>query len=229
MTPQELKDYVDAALRDRDHWTLLYFCAVPVIVAVSAYLMSYLTEKGKTTATKEDIGHITTQIESSKAAFSEQLEKLRVDLASRSHYSKVRYEREMKVFEDVWPKLCGLREAVRCLRPVMDTALQAGETEETRKKSRAIRVGEAYQALATTVEHNRPFYSAGVWKQLWTLLSLCWGETVDYRFTEQSDNWREYWEKAMKNTDSINEQVDKVCEAIRSRLTAFDEAQGVSE
>jgi len=225
MTPDELKNYVDAAIKQRDSFTLAYFIVVPIISIFGSFLVTYLKEKGKNAATKEDIGRITTEIEASKSHFTERLEHLRAELNSRAHYGKVRYEREMKVFEEVWPNLCALRETVLSLRPVMDSSLKEGETEESRKKQRAERFMDAYMALAKTVEHSRPFYPPSIWIELRTLLDLSWGEAVDFRFSDDRGRGRgDYWDKAMANSKAINEQVDKTCEAIRSRLTAFDEA-----
>jgi hypothetical protein len=159
MTPDQLKDYIDAAVKQRDSFTLAYFIVVPIISIFGSFIVtfarSYSTEKGKNAATKEDVGRITTEIEASRSHFSERLEHLRAELSSRAHYGKVRYEREMKVFEEVWPKLCTLRDAVLSLRPVIDFSLKPEETEEQRKKERAEQFFDAYMALRETVDHSR--------------------------------------------------------------------------
>lgn len=223
MTPDQLKDYVDIALKQRESANVIYFILVPVLSLLGGWLGSYLTEKGKNSATKEDVGRITTEIESSRAQFSERLEKVRFELSAKGYFSKLRYEREMKVFEELWPKLCSLRVAVLNLRPVMDTRLKPGETEEDRKKERTERFGDVYMKFAEAVEHSRPFYPPVIWQELKKLMKLCWGEAVDFRLKDQ---WREknYWDVAMDNSKAINEQVDTICEAIRTRLTAFDDA-----
>lgn len=169
------------------------------------------------------MGRITTEIEASKSHFTEKLEHLRAELSSRSHYGKVRYEREMKIFEEIWPNLCTLRDAVLSLRPVIDFGLKPEETEEERKQKRAERFFEAWIALRKTVDHSRPFYPPTIWAELRTLLDLTHGESVDYR-SSSDRNREDYWDKAMANSEAINKQVDKTCEAIRSRLTAFDDA-----
>ena len=225
MTPDELKVYVDSALQQRDSFTLVYVVAAHVLAIVTAFLYSYASEKAKNAATKEDIGVITTKIQASTAHFTERLEQLKADLGSRAHYGKVRYEREINVFEAVWPKLCELRVAVLSLRPVLDSGLKKGETAESRKTERATQYVDAYNALATTVEHSRPFYPPSIWSELQKLLKLSWDEAVDFRFADDSHEGKvAYWEKAIANATAINEQVDRTCEAIRSRLTAFDEA-----
>lgn len=101
MTPIEVKQLVDAAIMQRDGFNLIWLSLIPIISILGSLLASYLTEKGKSIATKEDIGQITRIVESSKTEFTDRLEHLRSDLASRSHYSKLRYERELKIYEDL--------------------------------------------------------------------------------------------------------------------------------
>ena len=94
---------------------------------VAAFLGNYLREKGKNAATKEDIARITAEVEGAKAKIaseveqararlSEELERIKADLAARTHFSKFRYEREMKLYEEIWPKLSELRSAAFTIR-----------------------------------------------------------------------------------------------------------------
>jgi len=112
----------------------------------------------------------------------------------------VSYEREMKIYEDVWPKLAHLREAVLSLRPIMDSSLKEGETTEDRKRERAIVYSTANNAFSKAVEHNRPFYPSEIWIELRKLLDLGWHEAVEYRFTDQSGDWGKCWDDAMNNS-----------------------------
>ncbi len=139
----------------------------------ACFLTAYLVEKGKNSATKEDVGRITAEVESAKALFSERLEHLRADLSSRAHYGKLQYEREMGVFETIWPRLCALRDAVLSLRPIMDSNTKQGETKELRMAGRIEVFKKAYEDLLTAVESSRPFYAPAIWKELKDLLTLC--------------------------------------------------------
>lgn len=222
LTPEALKAYVEGALSQRQSFDLLYFIGVPILAALAVALTNYLQEKGKNRATKEDIGKITTEIESSKAVFSERLEGLKADLSARGQFSKARYEHEMKVFEEIWPKLCAVRDAALSLRPVMDSSLAEGETQESRKQTRLGKLSEAYGEFARGVEHSRPFYPAEIWKELRALLDLFYKEGVEYQILDMQRDWQKYWDSAQANAKAISEQIDKICEAIRSRLTKFD-------
>src|SRR5664279_4292154 len=94
MTPEQLQQYVDAALRQRDQFHLVFYPLTVVLSIGGAWLFSYAREKGKNLATKEDISAIT------KAQ-----EEIRNELANRSHFSRVRYDREMEIYKKVWPVL----------------------------------------------------------------------------------------------------------------------------
>ena len=211
MTPEQLQQYVDAALKQRDQFNLVFYPLTIVLSIGGAWLISYIREKGKNLATKEDISEITTKVESIKA-----------DLGAKQHFSQIRYEREVKVFEEIWPKLCELQEAVLALRPVMDSSLQEGETAESRKLQRADKFTIAFSDFRTAIKRNRPFYPPIIWDELGKVLQLCWGEATEFSMYFDERKPRDYWEKAMDNAKAINEQIDKTCEAIRTRLSKFD-------
>lgn len=215
MTPDQLQQYVEGALKQRDQFSLVFYPLVVLLSVGGAWLFAYLREKGKNHATKEDVAALTRTVESIKA-----------DLSVKQHFSQVRYERELKVYEELWPKLCDLQAAVLSLRPVFDWGPGVGRTEEDEKKERSKRFMEAHRSFLIAVNHGRPFYSSGVWEQLQRLTKLCWGEAVDWGLF--SPYWRDrqgkmdYWDEAKKNAESINTQIDVVCEAIRTRLSQFD-------
>jgi len=221
MTADLLREYIDAALSKRDQWIFALWFVTPFISLVAGFLGSYLGEKGKNRATKEDVGKITEEIERSRTIYSEQMERLKAELASRSYYSKARYEREMKIYEELWPKLCALKEAVLSLRPVMEAAPEAGETKEQRDEKRRQAYLKAVRAAWESVEHNRPFYPPELWQELRKLLDLCWHEAVGWRRGDNS-RFRDYWEEAIQNSKAINDQVDAISDSIRGRLTKFD-------
>jgi hypothetical protein len=221
MTPDDLKHYVDQALSNRHQWALIYWILVPVISIGGSWLISYLKEKGKNAATKEDVGEITRKIESSKSFYGERLEQLKTELAARSHYSKVRYEREMEIFKEVSPKLHALRVAVAGLRPPQDPRLSPGQTQEERNRERLKLFNSAHFEFMQTIEINRPFYPPEIWKELMALRNLCWIEATEFSLFDPKSQ-QDYWVQAYENTDAIEKQVVKVYDAMRTRLTEFD-------
>jgi hypothetical protein len=220
MTPDQLKQYVDGVIHSRDTLTWICFIAIPIISIGGALLVSYFTEKGKNLATKEDIEHITDKVEAVKSQYAGELEKLRSELASKTHFSKVRYEREVSVFDEIWPKLHDLTTAVLSLRPVMDSALAEGETQESRRRDRITKYADAYRELLRAIDRKRPFYPESVWTELRRLIDLTWSEAIDYRSIDRH-RFDDYT-KAEANAKAIKEKTDVICEAIRERLAKFD-------
>ena len=104
----------------------------------------------------------------------------------------------------------------------MDSSLAEGETPESRKQSRLQALSDAYRELAGAIEHNRPFYTADIWKELRALLDLFYKEGIEYQFGDMRRDWQKYWDDAQANAKAIAEQTDKICEAVRTRLTKFD-------
>ena len=84
------------------------------------YIPSFVAEKAKNLATKQDIGAITHEIESVKTLYTREIELLRAALGSRSHIHQVRYQREFDILQEVTEKVVELRNAVLSLRPIRE-------------------------------------------------------------------------------------------------------------
>jgi hypothetical protein len=217
MTPEQLQQYVDAALKQRDQFDLVFYPLIIILSIGGAWLISYLREKGKNLATKEDVSEITQKVES-----------IKTDLAAKQHFSQIRYERELGVYEDLWPKLCDLQAAVISLRPILEFVPDHADEKEQATVEKKKCFWEAHNSLFKVVNHERPFYSSEVWEELDKLINLCWGEAVEWGICSNIINMRarenreDYYEKSIKNADAIKKQIDKICEAIRKRLNKFD-------
>ena len=77
MTPNEFKEIIDSALNQASWikwWHLLLWM---ILSAIGGYLGSFINEKGKNLATKEDIGRITNEIEKVKSIYTKEIEAMR--------------------------------------------------------------------------------------------------------------------------------------------------------
>lgn len=215
MTPEQLQQYVDAALKQRDQFNLVLYPLTIVLSVGGAWLISYLREKGKNLATKEDVSEITTKVESIKA-----------ELGAKQYFSQIRYERELKVYEELWPKLCDLESIVLELRSGI--GFSNGTDEEQEKFKQKQKFMEAYGLFLIAVSHSRPFYPKEVWEELNKLIKFCWGEAVEWglfsnpALMHARENREGYYEKAQKNAEAIKIQIETLCEVIRTRLSKFD-------
>ena len=91
MTPEQLQQYVDTALKQRERFNLVFYLLTIVLSIGGSWLISYVREKGKNLATKEDIAEITQKVES-----------IKTDLAGKQHFSRLRYEREIELYREIW-------------------------------------------------------------------------------------------------------------------------------
>jgi hypothetical protein len=146
--------------------------------------------------------------------------RIKAAIENKQHFSRVRYERELKVYEELWPKLCQLQVAAGSLRPKAEWELAKDETEESRSQIRCKRFDDAFWPLLNEIDNARPFYSDEIWNEIGKLMKLCWGEAVEYALVKDRD--KNYWDNAHKNADAIGKQIDTICEAIRTRLSKFD-------
>ncbi|MDX8127844.1 hypothetical protein QLH52_11175 [Methylomonas sp. OY6] len=67
------------------------------ILMFGKYLRSYLAEKGKNAASKEDIEHLTKSVESVKHEYTAQIERLKSELQDELHV----IERRRRIYEEI--------------------------------------------------------------------------------------------------------------------------------
>ncbi len=198
MTPEQLQQYVDAALKQRDQFNLVFYPLTIVLSVGGAWLISYVGQKGKNLATKEDIRAIT------KAQ-----EEIRNELANRSHFSRARYDREMEVFQKVWPKLMSFFQATYLSEDITPTTTQN-------------RYAEARDEVIMVIRENIPFFAKEIRQEVLAFQLLC----EEHRLYETLLRRRDLTSEEMKNYsvshNKIKAQLDKVEEAIRNRLSKFD-------
>lgn len=208
------------------HWILEVATAFGVFVLAllaTRYLPSYIKEKGKNLATKEDIASITNEIEKVRSQYAENIEALKASLGSRTHMHQVRYEREFEILLGLTEKLVELRDAATTLRPVSEY-VNPEETDADRKKRRLTRYQEASRALYLFSESRRPFFPEDIYDALQVVDRKAWSEVVQYNrrspFGEHADP--NYWDNAEKNAAEITSAVDSVLEKIRHRVRLWE-------
>lgn len=176
----------------------------------AALLVAYLREKGRNQAAKEDIATITAEVERVKREHA-------ALLAQTTLVNAKQYEIELEAYREVWSTLLPVHKAVLALRPIFDY-VKEGETPDERQKARLKAFGDTFNPFSHKVWEHKPFYPADVYSELNELLRLMHSEAVDYQHGDPHQH-REYWREAQANSKAIATQTDKVCEAIRNRLS----------
>src|ERR1035437_3300492 len=122
---------------------------------IGAFLGAYLRQKGKDFAIKESIAKIT-RIQ----------EEIRAELANHSHFSRARYDREMEIYQKVWPKLMNFYE-------VMVLGSNADPNS-------GLAYHKATNEVIDAVRENRPFFPKEIRQEVLAFQGLC----ENQRFSE---------------------------------------------
>lgn len=128
MTPENLKEVLEKIINNKFEYYELYLfisIAITVIVSIiSSFVISYLKEKGKNLATKEDISDITTKIENIKQENVKEIENIKqnnqknFDLFQKQnelHFSELkntkdRYNsKQFEIYNTLWTSLIELK------------------------------------------------------------------------------------------------------------------------
>jgi len=205
--------------------------ALVVVYALAAFLVglivrdffpSYVREKAKNLATKEDIRDITREIESVKNDYAHQLELVRATLQSRGRVLEVRYENEFGILLELSELLVNLRDAASSLRPIADYTTP-GETEEDRKRKRLRAYDDASHALYKFAEVRRPFFPDEIHKGIHELLRIARMEAVEYAYNRpEGEKFMEYWDNAQKNAEKIKDLSESALGTIRERTQVWE-------
>ena len=213
MTPDQLKDYVDGILKQRDSLMLLYFVAVPILSFLAAFIGPYLREKGKNVATREDIADITRKVENIKQEFTKGVERLKADLDRTTHVSKQQFDVEFAIYRDIWEKLVTVRQRFFALNPYISELLPAQAGQERRQR-RIEEFNSAYGDFISTVDRNQPFYSDEVYTALSAIIEVCIDEKVESEIPPQPN----YWQRVSNNKQKLLKSIDTACKSIRARF-----------
>lgn len=208
-----------------------YSCNVMIQAVVTAgvtvlgwSVASYLKEKGKYLATKQDIAGITRQIEAVKTEHAEKLEALKSQLNAKFHAHTVRFEKEFKALEEIWGKLLKLRNTAMKLRPPGESYANEERTKDEEKKKRFNEYREAFDAFWAVLYPNQPFLPPEIFSCLDDLLSTIWKEassfknSIDRGIHPTKAEVIAGWNEAQDNIELIIEKTNTVCAMIRRRI-----------
>ncbi len=184
-----------------------------VITAIVWYFASYIKEKGKNLATKEDVDEITDKIESVKTTYAQKIEGLKSQLNAKFHAQTVRFEKEFKVYEEVWGALLELRNATVHLRI-------AGKEDPDERMNR---YRKAFDNFYPVLYGSKPFIPQEIFSSLEDLLRVIFSEASNQQRLASEGNlpdkiWIEMMDRSEHNIELILEKVDIACEYIRQAI-----------
>ncbi len=212
------------AIQSMDHLSIGLFQAIITILVW--YIASYVKEKGKNLATKEDIHEITRQIESAKMEYAKELEGIKSQLNAKFHAQTVRYEKELQIYEDIWKTQVELRNAAVKLRPPGDFYSNGDNSSEQEKQTRFELYSDSFNAFFLAFYANKPFIHSNVLSCLADLTDLIVSEASEFKKRLDfeigpTDDTHYYWKEAQNNIDLIMKKTDTICDKIRQRIESF--------
>lgn len=113
MTPEALKDIVESVINQKFQYYHWYLFGAIFISVLIAYFISYLKEKGKNLATKEDIEEITNKVESVKQEYKKEFDLIQKQ--NDAHFSELknikdRYNsKQFEIYNNLWVSLIELK------------------------------------------------------------------------------------------------------------------------
>ncbi len=104
MNPDEIKEIINNALNQISFFKWWHYLLWIFVTAIGAYIGTYLREKGKNIATKEDIGRITDEIEKIKSIYAKEIEEVREKQQLKLAAIEKRLEAHQKAYS-LWRNL----------------------------------------------------------------------------------------------------------------------------
>ena len=201
--------------------TIYVFVALILGFVIRHALSSYLTEKGKNLATKEDINQITHIVESIKADFSKDLELLKWQLTKKANIHRIVAEREIQAVSAIGEGLWDLRIATTSLRPVFDRTPSDIQKKKEVFESRFAHWAEKHDAFLAVVEKHRLFLPAPIYSRLAEIKTLAVKEGVSFEtelrhFFDDGFSFEQY-EKARENTAQLMDAIEELSSVIIQR------------
>jgi hypothetical protein len=171
---------------------------------------SYLSEKGKNEAIKEDLEEINRKLESIKTCFSK-----------KGTLFKLQAEKEFEVYSKIWELITDLKPSLERLRPIFDYTVP-DENKREKWSNRYKEVVQKVQNLQSEIEKHRPFYPQSLHIQLRELINKVHEEVIDFEFSldeKQEKMSREGYKRGRENLAKITKHLDEVCEIMRTRIS----------
>jgi len=143
---------------------------------------SYLSEKGKNEAIKEDLDEINRKIESIRNEYTTHTELLKWQLSKKGNLHKLQAEKEFEVYSKIWDLVTELRFSLEKLRPSFDY-IEPNESKREKWLGRYREVVQKVQNLQSEIEKHRPFYPHDLYLQLRELINKVSEEVLDFEFS----------------------------------------------
>ncbi len=150
------------------------------------------------------------------------MEELKSSLSKEQFIHKLQFEKEFKIYEELWKKLVDLKEATEKIIPI-NGYREPGKDDAEIDKERAQIVAEAYSEVRKIINYNKPFYDEKVYENTEKILSQSFRQVLAVRYPNRDES--KHFEKAEERIEEIFAVIYKVEVAIRERILNIGKAR----
>jgi hypothetical protein len=209
MTPEQVETAVKEVFSQS---AMLHYFILLIVVAAGAYLGSYLREKGKNLATKEDIKTVTRTIESIRSDYKK--EEYRYQLTAAGLLKK-----RAEVIKKLYQMIVDIEEAYN---RVVDYMEWPGEpsNDELRKQA-----GELLYTFLRQYKQDRIFFSDGLCTKLQGFVDLIYKEFMPYSIALtaklRGDVLKDFTDTWVKANEAFKTKIPLARQAIEEEFRAL--------
>jgi len=185
------------------------------------YLPSYVNEKGKNLATKEDVEEITQKVEAVRSQFQARTEILKSQLDRMADVERIQFQWEFNVLRELWLKIQNVLKEAHWIALVSAQRLGSEAYDDSRGEQLSNLIN-ALEVCSEVNERNKPFFHKEVYGEVSKLMKLLSALHSEASSAQQGVSAQEYWAKAEKDREQTLQSVERICEKIRERV--FPEA-----
>jgi hypothetical protein len=137
---------------------------VIIAILIKTALPTYLAEKAKNLATKEDVADITDKIEGVKRDHAEQMARLNMALSQQQLVRRKRFEKEYATYEEIWKAFVAWEKSLNAARPRAKYAALPKETQEDLLEQLRKLLFEGRDVAIATMRGARPYIEPSVYQ-----------------------------------------------------------------
>jgi hypothetical protein len=212
-------------------WTALLTLVIGGLISwfLRPFSDSYIREKAKNLATKEDIEEITRKVEEIKGDVITGIELLKWDLGKKSTVHRLAAEYQFKALAEIGATLFELSQATRKLRPIIDY-YDPDESAQARNQKRYNEWVSGHNLFFQCVEKHRLFLPEALHKKFENIRMISINEASSFRAVSDEEIMQpKDYQVAMDNIKALEESIQSAINAIQEKYLLIEEESQISK
>ena len=157
-----------------------------------------------------------------ESRLSKELADIKSSLSKEQFIHRLQFEKEFKIYEELWKRLLDLRGSTARLIPIIDWA-DPNKTEDETKKERLEKFTSDLDEVRKAIFENKPFYNEEVYENSNKIIRKSISQITKFHYPEKDIG--DHYMNAEKRVNEINRIIDSVEKAIRERIRNIGKAK----